>query len=73
VGPLRSEMTPDQMQDQLEASSESLPEAVTVHRDVPAGAATATTHSAGDEPYSDMADEAGSRLPADPPTGSAEG
>ena len=70
---LRSDMTPDQVRDQLEASSESLPEAVTVHRDVPDGTATATAHSAGDEPYADVADDAGSRLPADPPTGSAGG
>ena len=74
---LRSAMTPDQVQDQLEASSESLPEAFIVNRDVPDGTATATAHSAGDEPYADMADMADdadddqSRLPADPPTGSA--
>ena len=71
---LRSAMTPDQVQDQLEASSESLPEAFIVNRDVPDGTATATAHSAGDEPYADMADEDAddrSRLPADPPTRSA--
>ncbi len=70
---LRSDMTPAEVREQLEASSEDLPEAVPVDRELPEGTATATAHAAGDEPYADTADEAASGLPADPPTTAPEG
>lgn len=69
---LRSELTPDEVRSQAEASNESLPEAFTVDRDAADGTASATSHSAGDEPYTEEAGDSDSRLPADPPTGSAE-
>jgi hypothetical protein len=69
---LRSEWTPEQVQENLGEANETLPEARTTDRFPVAGTASGMDFQAGEEPYEEDAAAAGGRgielrLPQDPP------